>query len=115
MHPSRRGTPRSVLVVVVTTLVMILVACERGGSDKNKPLPTVTLTAEPRFITQREQSTLTWSCTNANSCDGIRFDTGGKMSGTVSVSPSKTTTFGLTAGGPGGSAMTGTNVNVEAH
>lgn len=114
MHPSRRSTPRSVLVVVVTTLVMILVACEGGGSDNNKPLPTATLTAQPPFITLGEQSTLTWSCTNANSCDGIRFDTGGKMSGTVSVSPSKTTTYGLTAGGPGGSAMTGTNVNVEA-
>src|SRR5208283_6198183 len=105
---SRRSSSRSVLVIVVTMLVIMLVACgggSNGGGGNNTPpaQSTANLTANPTTIAQGQQSTLTWSCANASSCTGTGFNTNGQMSGTVSVSPSQTTTYGLTATGSGGS------------
>ncbi|MEK7156339.1 MAG: hypothetical protein AAB790_00855 [Patescibacteria group bacterium] len=67
--------------------------------------PTVLLTAAPSSITNGQSSTLTWSSTNANSCTGTNFSTGGATQNTspgVSVSPVVTTTYTVTCTGAGG-------------
>ena len=47
--------------------------------------PTATLTASPSSVTSGSASTLTWSSTNATSCTGTGFSTGGATSGSVST------------------------------
>ncbi len=66
------------------------------------PAPTVLLTASSSSITTGQSSTLTWSSSNATSCTGTNFSTGGAVSGTRSVSPLVTTTYSISCTGPGG-------------
>lgn len=67
-------------------------------------------TSSPSQIVQGSQSTLSWNCSNANSCSisasngssvscSISLSTG---SGSTTISPSQTTTYTLNANGPGG-------------
>jgi hypothetical protein len=66
--------------------------------------PTVTITADPETIQVGESSILTWSSTDADSCV-IEPDIGPvDLNGTTTGSPSKTTTYTITATGPAGSA-----------
>jgi hypothetical protein len=69
----------------------------------NNP-PSCTLSASPSSITQGGSSTLSWSCTNATSCTGTNFSTGGSTSGSTSVSPTQTTTYTGSCTGPGGTS-----------
>ncbi|WP_442755235.1 metallophosphoesterase [Methylocystis sp. JAN1] len=69
-----------------------------GGS------PTATLTASPTSIASGQTSTLTWSSTNATSCTGAGFSTGGATTGTASVTPAATTTYTMTCSGAGGTS-----------
>lgn len=67
--------------------------------------PTVTLSASPMNIASGDNSTLTWSSTNATSCSASGGWTGTMAtSGTDSVSPTGTTTYTLTCTGPGGTS-----------
>lgn len=66
--------------------------------------PTASLSASPSTISQGSSSALTWSSTNATSCAGTGFSTGNATSGTVSVSPSSTTTYSVTCTGTGGTS-----------
>lgn len=68
--------------------------------------PTATLSASPPSITEGQSSTLSWSSTNANACDGEGdgFLTGGSTSGTDSVSPTATATYTVICTGPGGNS-----------
>jgi len=52
-------------------------------------------------IIQGQSTALTWSCTGANSCTGSGFTAGGS-SGSVSVTPSSSTSYGLSCTGTGG-------------
>jgi hypothetical protein len=112
----RRSSSPYVLAVIVATLAMILAACGGNGRSVTHPSaqPTATLTANPNAVAAGQPTTLAWSCTNASSCVGSGFDTGGRMSGTVNVSPSQTTTYGLTATDSGGSAQTSAMVTVNS-
>lgn len=111
----RRSSSPYVLAGVVATLAMIPVACGRNGGSGTPPpaRSTAALTAKPNAVTAGQPSTLTWSCTNASSCVGNGFDNGGQMRGTVSVSPSQTTTYGLTATDSGGSAQASATVTMN--
>src|SRR3989338_2718317 len=66
--------------------------------------PQCTLSLDPSSITQGQSSTISWSCLNATSCTGTNFSTGGTTSGTLSVSPSQSTTYNGICTGPGGSS-----------
>jgi hypothetical protein len=68
------------------------------------PVPTATLSRSPGTIAAGGSSTLTWSSTNATSCTSGNFATGGLTSGSVSVSPSVTTTYSVTCTGAGGTS-----------
>ncbi len=71
---------------------------------------TASISASPTSITSGGSATLTWSSTNASSCTGTNFNTGGTVSGSVSVSPTVNTTYTVTCG----SATSNTTVTVSA-
>ena len=75
--------------------------------------PTVTLQAAPTFIQQGESTTLTWSSTNATA---VTLTPGDAVSpeGSSKVSPTESTTYSITATGPGGRAEASARVTVSA-
>ncbi|HKO04365.1 MAG TPA: peptidoglycan-associated lipoprotein Pal [Candidatus Acidoferrales bacterium] len=75
------------------------------------PRPTVTLQAAPTFIEQGQTSQLSWSSTNAT-----KVVLGGESvapEGTKGVAPEQSTTYSITASGPGGDAATSVRVTVS--
>lgn len=75
--------------------------------------PTVTLQASSTFIQRGESTTLTWSSTNATS---LTLNPGGTVApeGSSKVSPTESTTYSITATGPGGSADQSIRITVSA-
>jgi peptidoglycan-associated lipoprotein len=76
--------------------------------------PTVTLQASATFIQKGESVTLTWSSTNATSL--VLAPSVGSVSpeGNTKVSPADSTTYTITATGPGGSADQSVRITVGA-
>ena len=76
--------------------------------------PTVTLQASSTFIQRGESATLTWSSTNATSL--TLNPTVGSVApeGSSKVSPTESTTYTITATGPGGTADQSIRVTVSA-
>jgi len=73
----------------------------------------VTISADPETIQAGESSTLTWSSTNA---DSAVIDQGvGTVAtnGSVTVSPTETTTYTISVTGPGGTATADVTVNIS--
>lgn len=66
--------------------------------------PTATVVPLPAYILSGGSSVLTWGSTNATSCTGTNFSTGGATSGNVVVSATQNTTYTVTCTGDGGSA-----------
>jgi hypothetical protein len=66
--------------------------------------PLVRITADPATVLAGKHATLTWTSTNADSCVIAPGIGSVGPSGSVSVSPGETTTYTITATGPGGSA-----------
>src|SRR5215467_13356428 len=76
--------------------------------------PTVTLQANPTTVNKGDASTLSWSSTNATQLT-ISPDVGAVApEGSTKVTPSDSTTYTITAGGPGGSADASVRVTVAA-
>jgi len=76
------------------------------------PAPLVSISADPDGIAYGETSTLSWTSTNA---DTVTIDQGiGAVdpSGSTPVSPAETTTYTITATGPGGTATDSVTVAV---
>ena len=74
--------------------------------------PSITFTASPASVGAGQPSTLTWSTTNATSVS-IDNGIGAKpTSGSVQVTPTITTTYALTAIGPGGTSSAQATVTV---
>lgn len=76
--------------------------------------PTASLVANPSSIPAGGQSVLTWSSTGAATCSSTSFSTGGTTSGSVTVSPSQTTTYSVSCTGAGGSASASASVAIQA-
>jgi len=76
--------------------------------------PTVTLQADPTSINKGDTSTLRWSSTNATQLT-IAPDVGTVApEGSTKVTPTDSTTYTLTASGPGGSANSSVRITVAA-
>ena len=76
--------------------------------------PTVTLTANPTAINKGESVTLNWSSTNATQLT-ISPEVGAVApEGSTKVTPSDSTTYSITASGPGGSADSSVRITVNA-
>jgi peptidoglycan-associated lipoprotein len=102
--------------MILATLIMMMVisGCKKKTPPPPPPpppkAPTATLSAEPTSIQPGQSATLTWSTENADdvTLDGNKVNT----SGSQSVSPTQTTTYHLTAKGPGGSQDATAQVSV---
>ena len=86
--------------------IYTIIATGSGGVSDNASVtvyikPTASITASPAAINSGETATLNWSSSGATSC--TISDIGPvEPSGTLVVSPVETTTYTLTATGPGG-------------
>jgi hypothetical protein len=110
-------TSGSITVSPATTTTYTITALNPGGSATASatitviyPQPTVSISANPETIQIGGSSTITWSSTNAVSCTiepGIGTV---DKNGSIIVSPTATTTYTITATGPGG--ITTDNVTV---
>jgi len=98
----RRGATRTVIAVIAA----LLTGCSGGGGGDNTPAPTVQLQAEPSEVESGGTTTLTWSSTNADTCQASGGWSGTKLvSGSEAVgSVTMTTTFTLQCTGHGGTA-----------
>jgi hypothetical protein len=96
-----------------------------GGAAKSSVLvtvvpatpvaPTVTLSANTATITAGSTATLKWSSKNAQVCSGTGGWSGNQgTSGSTSVSPATTTTYGLSCTSSAGSAQASTKITVNA-
>ncbi len=108
------------LIALAAALASILVA---GGCAKKKvaqappppppppAAPTVSLTASPDAITAGQSTTLTWQTSNAQNVTISGLGTVA-VSGSQQVSPGNSTTYNLTATGPGGTRDASARVTV---
>ena len=98
---------------------MLLSACHKKVAPAPPPpppppaAPTASLSASPDTVQPGQAVTLTWQTTNATdiSLEGIGAV---QASGSQQVSPSQSTTYTLTAKGPGGSQQSTARVTVSA-
>lgn len=92
----------------------VTATCTNGGVPLSQCTTEASLTASPSTITLGQSSVLTWSSTNATSCTSFGgFSTGDTASGSATVRPSSTTSYGITCTGAGGtSAPAYATVNV---
>jgi len=95
--------------------------CNNGANNPyqcNTYTPTATLSANPRTVDVGQSTTLTWSSTNADSCSGGGFSTGGTTqspSGGISsgaLNIPGIIPFQITCTGPGGSTSASATVEV---
>ena len=108
----------SLAVSPLETTTYTLTAIGPGGTTTESGTvtvylpPTVTISAEPETIQVGESATLAWSSTHADSCiiePGIGSV---DADGSITVSPTETTTYTITATGPRGTATDSVTVTV---
>ncbi len=114
---------RERLLILVLSVFLLILA---GAGCKKKPAPappppppppaaekpTATLRVNPTSIERGQSTTLEWSTTNSSSV-AIEPDVGSvEASGSRSVKPTESTTYRLTAKGPGGEATATARVTV---
>ena len=111
----------SLAVFPTETTTYILTARGQGGETSSRaevtvvsPPPTVTLTAIPQSISAGESATLSWSSTYADSAVLDPSIGNVPVNGSMTVSPSETTTYTITVQGPGGSATANATVTVSS-
>jgi PKD repeat protein len=110
----------SVGVTPASTTTYTLTATGPGGTTTKtatvtvtQPAPTISFSATPNNIASGQSSTLVWNTTNATSVT-IDNGVGSKpVSGSTTVSPTATTTYTLTATGPGGTLTSQAQVTVS--
>jgi hypothetical protein len=114
LNGSRTVTPGA-------TTTYTLTATGTGGTTTRQatvtvtpPKPTISFTASRRTIAEGEETTLSWQVTNATSVS-INHGIGARgLSGSARVAPLTTTTYRLTASGPGGTATEDLTITVLA-
>ncbi|MBW2078208.1 MAG: FG-GAP repeat protein [Deltaproteobacteria bacterium] len=74
--------------------------------------PTISIGADPETIGIGESSILTWSSTHADTCEIDQGIGPVDLIGSISVSPTETTTYTITATGPGGITTASATVSV---
>jgi hypothetical protein len=107
-------------VAPTETTTYTLTAKGEGGTTRKSVTvtvyqpPAVTISADPATVIYGESSTLYWNSTNA---DKVVLDQNiGEVSyeGSLEVKPDRTTTYTITASGPGGSAKAQAVLTVKA-
>lgn len=105
------------LILGMLAALLLVSGCNRGKHPQPPqpppaPAPTANLSANPNSIQRGQSATLTWSTENATdvALDGNKVD----PSGSQTVSPTETTTYHLTAKGPGGTQEATAQITVAA-
>lgn len=106
------------LILALSALVT-LSACKKKVAPPPPPppppaaAPTASLTANPNSIDKGQSSTLSWETSNATD---VSIDSVGAVrpTGSQSVSPVESTTYTLTAKGPGGTQQATARITVNA-
>ncbi len=80
--------------------------------DAPYPAPTISFAADPSTITLGDAATLTWQTENSESVTIDNAIGSVSLNGSIQVIPTETTTYTLTATGPGGTASSQTVVTV---
>ena len=107
-----------ILALVLLSALALVIGCEKKVAKTPEPPPpapkppTATLSANPTSIQRGQSATLTWSTETATdiALEGNKVD----ASGSQTVSPTDTTTYHLSAKGPGGTQDVTATVNVTA-
>ena len=115
------GTAGSVSVTPVETTTYTLTAtCSEGTATESvtvtvtHPPPAISFSAAPETILSGESSTLSWSVSNAET---VSIDQGIGVvdpDGSLDVSPAESTTYTITATGPGGTVSETVTVTVTS-
>jgi hypothetical protein len=92
--------------LTVTDQVSGLTASANTTVTTQRSLQVVRFSATPSQIAAGQSSTLAWNVTNATSVNISGVGSGLNPQGTATVSPTQTTTYNLTATGPGGQSIT---------
>jgi peptidoglycan-associated lipoprotein len=110
---------RATLILILGSLVF-LAACHKKAAPAPPPppppppaAPTASLSASPSTIEKGQSSTLTWQTANATT---VKIEGIGDVqaNGSQPVSPAESTSYTLTAQGPGGTQTATTRVTVTA-
>lgn len=110
---------KSIRIFVPGVLALLIVATGCHGHKPAQPpqppppkAPTATLTASPDSIQRGQSATLNWNTQDATdiALDGNKVDASGQQT----VSPTETTTYHLTAKGPGGTQEATAQITVSA-
>jgi len=98
--------------LLFTSLFIVASCGENDNSTPEAEPPSLSVAADPETIQLGESTTLSWSSTDADSCD-IEPGVGSVAAdGSIALSPAQTTTYTITATGPGGTATASTTVTV---
>jgi peptidoglycan-associated lipoprotein len=106
-------------LIAVLAGTMLLAGCAKKQvavapqTPPPPPTPTASITASPEVVTAGQPTTITWKAENANDITISGLGTV-SASGTRELTPSQSTTYTLTAKGPGGSADANARVTVNA-
>ena len=119
-YRSLRSTPSlsasaawSALFVAVVLLGAVSCGGGSGGGTQAPPPPTVTLQANPAFVSAAGSSTLTWTSTNATQLSISPGVGSVAPQGSTIVQPANSTTYTISASGPGGSTSASAAVTVN--
>ncbi len=112
------ATLKAVTVVAILAGASSLMGCNKKvakatpPSPPAPPAPTATIAASPNVVQQGQATVLTWQTSNAAE---INIDGLGTVpaSGTKTVTPDSSTTYTLTAKGPGGNQNASARVTVN--
>src|SRR3984893_973414 len=106
-------------MIFALSAIMLLAACHKKAAPPPPPpppppaSPTASLTANHETVDKGQSTTLTWQTTNATdvSIGGIGAV---QANGSQQVTPTDSTTYTLTAKGPGGTQEATARVTVNA-
>ena len=109
------------ILIGMLGVVLLVVGCHRQQvasapppPPPPRPAPTVVLTAEPTTVEKGQSVALNWSSQNATDLD-LQPEVGKvQATGSLSVTPEESTTYSLTATGPGGTQTATARVTVTA-
>jgi peptidoglycan-associated lipoprotein len=120
--PENSSFRKYALILLLSALTVIVAGCAKKRVAALPPAPappaaapappTVKLSASPDFVTQGQSSTLSWTSQNATNLDLEPTVGTVQASGSSSVTPQQSTTYTITATGPGGNAVDTVRVTV---
>lgn len=116
---SVRSYLHHLVALVISVVLLSLAGCAKKPvvaktppPPQPAPSPTATLSASPDAVERGQSAKLNWSTANANEISITGLGTV-SASGSVSINPQSSTTYVLTAKGPGGSKEASARVTVN--